>query len=387
MGSEESAVYQSSDKPPQGCITGQILISIHGSAGTGKSTLVKHMVREPFQSFYNPTKQMEATQVLWKSIQYPNTVFRVIVWDVVESATTPSPSTPDAATVDTITRADGIILLYNPDDYRSVDYALSILYKLPTRGSSTKSYIPVLILSNFLDTRSNIQKVHPLLRNVPYYQIQTSLKSGIGLDIVAIWLDRAFLYNRQKSLNAQLWSVQEESQELLSELRRKTKEKEDKLLKPKKNNFYNFSAPPNADNQPKPFNSGPQMPTLSELLTPQQTDESKEGELTESKENTEDQKLDDSQQDTQTNQENTTKENETKNGNEIAAEKKMEEQEIHEKNQEEKDDEQDVTERDEDMNNENNSSDLANEENLNLEEDEIDLKKSESNTNDDGSNE
>lgn len=222
MGSDESSI-QASEKASYPIISGQILISVHGSSGSGKTTLINHLVKKSFDSQYFPTKQMESRQILWKSIQKPNETIRIIVWDVVEKTTTsPRP-------VDTISRADGIILIYNPDDEYSVEYALSILYKIPIEESNEKSKIPVLILSNFLDLRENHLKVHPRLANSPYPQIQISLKTGFGLDVCEKWLDRAFLYNNQRSLDARLQSVRREKDDLVIAIRSTIYENENNL--------------------------------------------------------------------------------------------------------------------------------------------------------------
>lgn len=257
MGSDESMINQSENSSLPS-VSGQILISVHGSVGSGKTTLINQFIQKPFDSEYIPTKQMESRQVLWNSIQQPDKTFRVVIWDVVESTTTsPRP-------VDTISRADGIVVIYNPNDIYSVEYALSILYKLPINETDEKSKIPVLILSNFLDLRGNRQKIHQRLKNAPYPQIQTSMKTGIGLDICAIWLDRALLYNKQRSLEAQLRSVREEKEELTIAIRLSSEKSENqKMISPKSSQSINkkISTSNSSSNQHRI-----RMPSLSQLL-------------------------------------------------------------------------------------------------------------------------
>ena len=223
MGIVESTSGSSPEKKLSIPVSGQILISVHGSSQSGKTTLVNHMIKVAYSDVYRPTAKMESTQVIWQSVQCPDHHVRVVVWDVVEKAK--DPSSPDARTVDTISRADGVVVIYDPDDGYSASYALNVLYKIP---QST----PVIVLSNFLDLRGNRHKVHPILRSVPFTQIQTSLKTGIGLDIIALWIDKAVLYNRKKSLSAQLKCVIDESQELFSTLKYKAQSTEERLRRP-----------------------------------------------------------------------------------------------------------------------------------------------------------
>lgn len=262
MGSDESSI-QASDKSSLPLISGQILISVHGSSGSGKTTLINHLVQKPFDSKYNPTKQMESRQILWNSKWKPNETIRIIVWDVIEKTTTsPRP-------LDTISRADGIVLIYNPDDPYSVEYALSILYKIPIDDSNEKSKIPILILSNFLDLRGNRVKFHPRLVNTPYPQIQISLKTKTGLDVCEKWLDRAYLYNTQRSINARLQSVRKEKEDLGIALRSTIEGNENDLSMKRKKETSNIVRK-SSKKTPLPFKSPAHhqtsMPPLSLLL-------------------------------------------------------------------------------------------------------------------------
>ena len=268
MGSDESSIQQSSEKSTLPLISGQILISVHGSSGSGKTTLINQLVKKEFNSEYFPTKQMESRQILWNSKIKPNETIRIIVWDVVEKTTTsPRP-------VDTFSRADGIVLVYNPDDPYSVEYALSILYKLPINGTSEKSDIPVLILSNFLDVRGNRLKIHPRLSNFPYPHIQSSLKTGIGLEVCEKWIDRALLYNKQRSLNARLQSVRKEREELLNAICSTIEENENILYMQRKPNPIK-KPKETSKRTPIPYviRKQPSMPPLSELLTQKEDSE------------------------------------------------------------------------------------------------------------------
>ncbi|OHT03549.1 hypothetical protein TRFO_29040 [Tritrichomonas foetus] len=203
MGVEESSIPIGSTKlviNPSVPITGQITIAVHGKRKVGKTSLIQKMKNCDLNPQYIPTKTMEATEFYWNPIRHPDETIKITVWDVVDQALKiPSETSnlnvvlPDANTVDTFTTTDGIIILYDPDDEATADYAAKII-------SSSPQKLPILCLANFLDRRKMIKKVPENL--LPFMDriihVQTSIFSNRGLPVVAEWLDKPLLYSQEK---------------------------------------------------------------------------------------------------------------------------------------------------------------------------------------------
>ena len=155
------------------------------------------MLDIPLSRQYIPTPTMEATEFCWKSIRHPDETIKITIWDVVDNALKENNNTniilPDAQTVDTLTTPDGIIILYDPDNVETVDYAVSIIKKAPEK-------IPIICLANFLDRRKMIKKELDKFAQFSgrIVHVQTSIYSNRGLQNVAEWLDIPLLYNREK---------------------------------------------------------------------------------------------------------------------------------------------------------------------------------------------
>ena len=170
----------------------QMLIVIHGSRKTGKSSLLRRMNGLDLISGYNPTKFMKASEITWNPISQPGKTIKVNVWDVVDKAIEDDNSTqknrtkqlPDASTVDTFKRADGIIVIYDPRNEETIKYAQSII-------EQAKPDTPLIILANFTDLLENKNYVHPLMESYSekYYHLNTSMTQNLGLTEIATWLD------------------------------------------------------------------------------------------------------------------------------------------------------------------------------------------------------
>ena len=217
MGNGESQVPV--DPTDQMRVTGEIRISVHGARRTGKTSLLRRMQNLKFDREYEPTPAMQSIRIMWNSITYPDEFLRVEVWDVVDQAL-PSESeikvvAPDAGSVDTFSRADGVVIMYDPSRPETVEFAASLISTCPEN-------MPILVVSNFLDLRQNAPKIDDML--LQYMErvvhVQVSLKTNKGLEIIAKWLDQALLYNKRKYYEALYKRTNIELEELADNVRR-----------------------------------------------------------------------------------------------------------------------------------------------------------------------
>lgn len=222
MGSGESQVSQT-DPINQMRVTGEIRISVHGARRTGKTALLRRMQNLPFQQEYEPTPSMQSIRLMWRSITYPAEFLRVEVWDVVDQALPSEESAeikviaPDAGSVDTFSRADGVIIIYDPMRPETVEFAARLIAVCPAE-------MPIILISNFLDLRENAPKVDEML--LQYMErvvhVQVSLKTNKGLPVVAKWLDQALLYSKRKYYEALYKRTETELEEHAENVRRMT---------------------------------------------------------------------------------------------------------------------------------------------------------------------
>lgn len=156
----------------------------------GKSSLLRRMNAEPFIPDYIPTRFMQATEIYWHPISRQSETVRITVWDVVDKAIQPNTEVkrtkelPDASTVDTMSRADGVIVVYDPRNEDSIYYALDVIDQTPEN-------MPLLVLANFSDELANPSEVHPLMQecSLKRFHLAASMKTNIGLAELATWLD------------------------------------------------------------------------------------------------------------------------------------------------------------------------------------------------------
>ena len=219
MGNWESEVQSSAgDSSPR--VTTQILIPIHGARNTGKTSLVRRMRNEDFSKAYKPTPSIQSSQITWHSLTYRGECVRVEVWDVVDEALDEYSESelkvapPDASTVDTFTRADGIIVMYDPARRDTVVSAAATIASCPPD-------IPIIVVANFLDRRGNKPVTHPMIMQYMerIVHVNVSVRSNKGLPVVAKWLDEAVLYSRYKCYHAQVKAMTEEMAELAETIR------------------------------------------------------------------------------------------------------------------------------------------------------------------------
>ncbi|EAY05456.1 hypothetical protein TVAG_286340 [Trichomonas vaginalis G3] len=195
----------------------QILIVIRGARKTGKTNLLARMKGLQFIDQYKPTPIMQATELIWTPISSPNDKIKIVVWDVVDHAlklpnVPEGKELPDATTVDTFSRADGVVIIYDPRDEESARYALSVVNEAP-------EHLPKILVANFLDQFQEPPKIHPILEGVKdkIFHLNASMKSNAGLSEIAKWLDLPLHISLKKlyenlivSANQELDSIKEE---------------------------------------------------------------------------------------------------------------------------------------------------------------------------------
>lgn len=200
MGADESSIPIGSNRiniNPTIPISDQITIAVHGRRKVGKTTLIRKMLDLPLSMRYIPTPTMEATEFCWKSERHPDEIIKITIWEVVDRALKNNSSSdillPDAQTVDTLTTSDGIIILYDPNNEETIDYAISIIQKSPEN-------LPLICLANFFDRRKTnknyLEKFEVF--NERIIHVQTSILTNKGLQKIAEWLDIPLLYHREK---------------------------------------------------------------------------------------------------------------------------------------------------------------------------------------------
>lgn len=197
---------------PKQNVDHELLIVIRGLRKTGKTTLVTRMRGFPFNENYDATNCLEATEIPWFSPQNENV--NVTAWDVVENALLPLDSSrkmdlPDATTVDTLKRADGLIILIDTNFSDTVQLAEKLIREAPTE-------LPIVVFSNFGDLPDFSPVIpEPLMRFMGrFYFIPGSLKTNQGLVELSKWLavpliasKRRLYYNMFKALDEDLMTL------------------------------------------------------------------------------------------------------------------------------------------------------------------------------------
>lgn len=220
MGTESSAPSSPPRKPKSpSSFFHEILIVIHGARKTGKSSLLRRMNAENFIPQYTPTRFMQATELFWHPVSRQSDTVKITVWDVVDKAIQANPEVkrnkelPDASTVDTISRADGVIVLYDPRVEESIYYALDVVDRTPKDK-------PLIILANFSDEIKSPEEVHPLMKEcaMSRFHLAASMKMNTGLAELATWLDLPLNVSLERMYKLHLDESERVVNELMQEL-------------------------------------------------------------------------------------------------------------------------------------------------------------------------
>ena len=218
-------------------ITDHITISIRGSRKTGKTALVTRMQAKKLYPDYSQTPIMTATEVIWKPYSKENDMISITIWDVVDKAVRhldvdPNQSLPDASTVDTFSRADGVIIMYDPKNVSSIKYAEKVLKEAPPD-------IPIVVCSNFSDKNITNIGMPDEIRNFEtrILHVHTSMTSNQGLGTVAKWLDLPLLNHKRKQYEEMMKAARNDYINLAAELNLKVSE-ENGMNKDKNKKVY-----------------------------------------------------------------------------------------------------------------------------------------------------
>ena len=199
----------------------ELLIIVRGQRSTGKTTLVRRMQGGDFEEEYNPTSYLDSSEIPIKSDVFDNETVNVKVWDVVEKALLPPETNrkieyPDATTIDTYKRADGLVVVIDTRHDDTVELAEKIIDGAPLD-------LPVIVFSNFQDEES----VNPLIPERLMSKIGRftflpgSLKTNQGLIELSNWLKIPFMYMKKKQYASLLKLATEDLDVALMESREK----------------------------------------------------------------------------------------------------------------------------------------------------------------------
>lgn len=209
MGNEQGSPYlqqkqqQQSSKPGSSPYDFESLIVIRGERRTGKSTLLTRMKGQNFNPNYTPTPGLEVYQFPWKlNSSHCNNVM-ISIWDVVEhsipqqSATETNPANsaplPDAQTIDTLKRANGLVIMIDPRSPSSISLAEQLICEAPEECQ-------IVVFSNFYG-EENVKGIIPMkLRSHigRFSFIPGNLRTNLGLKQLAKWLQLPLLAAKRK---------------------------------------------------------------------------------------------------------------------------------------------------------------------------------------------
>ena len=175
----------------------ELLIVVRGSRRTGKTTLITRMSGFAFDQTYQATRTLESTEIMWTSPK--NERVNVTCWDVVEKALPPTREShsnverADAQTVETLKRADGMVLMIDSHFPETVELAEELIVAAPDD-------LPILVFSNFMDLDGMSPVVpEPLHRFMGrFYYVPGSLKADQGLFEILQWLTVPLLLSKKK---------------------------------------------------------------------------------------------------------------------------------------------------------------------------------------------
>ena len=195
--------------------THELLIIVRGQRSTGKTSLINAMKGEEFSKEYEPTPFLDSCEIPFKSEIFNNEPVNIKVWDTVEKALippdTPDPTEyPDASTIDTFKRADGLVIVIDSRHDDTIQVADSIIEKAPID-------LPILVFSNFQDE----EDVNPLVPKMLTSRIGRftflpgSMKTGQGLIELSHWLKIPYVFSKKKQYQNLLKMTSEDLDELL----------------------------------------------------------------------------------------------------------------------------------------------------------------------------
>jgi GTPase SAR1 family protein len=194
-------------------------VVIRGSSKSGKTSLFRSLQGKKVKGVYKSTPQIQAAMLNWKYDDSPDVV-KLDVWDVVDNASAASMSTSslrktlsssfrsteskrssmfsgkaDASIINVYSGTDGVILMFDPHDEGSINYAYAEIVKVP-------EHIPVLVVANFCDKNESMLDFSTLQSHLPKLEasrrqftrlVVGSVVEGTGLDSIKNFLDLTYL--------------------------------------------------------------------------------------------------------------------------------------------------------------------------------------------------
>ena len=145
-----------------------------GSKQSGKTSLARRMTAKPFEIEYQPTAITQTHQIPWASSINPEEKLIITLLDVVS---------PNAVLTTTAHgNPSGIIVMYDPRDQQSLQYAIDVIQQTPNN-------VPLCVLTNFQDIIPT--DMHPKLDHLAnkFYHVSGSMKTNLGLVEIAKWLE------------------------------------------------------------------------------------------------------------------------------------------------------------------------------------------------------
>ena len=206
---------QSQPAKPAIQTTHDLLIIVRGQRSTGKTSLINAMKGEEFNKEYEPTPFLDSCEIPFKSEIFNNEPVNIKVWDTVEKALippdTPNPTEyPDASTIDTYKRADGLVIVIDSRHEDTIQIADTVIENAPID-------LPILVFSNFQDEDDTNPLVPKTLQSRigRFTFLPGSLKTGQGLIELSHWLKIPYVFSKKKQYQNLLKMASEDLDDLL----------------------------------------------------------------------------------------------------------------------------------------------------------------------------
>lgn len=187
----------------------KIAIVIRGPRKTGKTTLITRMRGFAFDPEYQATPSIETTEIPWRSPARENIL--VAAWDTVEHflPQLDSKIQLDATNVDTIEKADAVVIMIDNRSEESINLAEKLIINAPDN-------LPLAVFSNFMDLDNSSPLIPSKLMQYMgrFFFIPGSLKTNQGLVELSKWLTLPLLAAKAKHAYSLHLSSEQETKAL-----------------------------------------------------------------------------------------------------------------------------------------------------------------------------
>lgn len=190
----------------------KIVIVVRGTRKTGKTTLITRIRGFPFDNEYQTTPSNEVTDIPWRSPAQENIL--VSAWDTVEHCNTQinsndATSQQDATTVNTLEKADAVVIMIDNRFEESIDLAEKLIIEAPDN-------LPLAVFSNYMDLENSSPLIPTKLMQYMgrFFFIPGSLKTNQGLIELSKWLTLPLLNAKAKVAYSSYLSSEQECKDL-----------------------------------------------------------------------------------------------------------------------------------------------------------------------------